>query len=186
MKARYWIIGLALVLGSGAGGVALAHGMMGGGMHGGMMGGGGMAAQCPMMGGQQMMPMQDMGMGMGMPHGSMMRGMADRLDLDDAQSDAMRQLRSEHRRTHMARMADIMDLKDEMHALMAGDRPDPDAVQALHGRIAELHGEMLADGVRMRNSLRDLLTEEQRAQMQEQMSTMPEHRRGGRHQMMNR
>lgn len=45
------------------------------------------------------------------------------------------------------------------------DRPDPDAVGEIHGRMAELHGEMLVSRVRMRNAIYDLLTDEQREQL---------------------
>ena len=45
------------------------------------------------------------------------------------------------------------------------DRPDPDAVREIHGRMAEIHGEMLVERVRMRNAIYDLLTDEQREQL---------------------
>lgn len=187
-------LGLALLLGAGTAGIAGAHGMMGGGMHGdaqgqghgsmmhnspmmggrgggmqGMMGGG----QGPMMGGMRGMHdggmgmMQGSGMGMSGPgmQGSM--GMMGGLKLDSEQQAQLRELRSEYRREQFARMADMLDLRDEMHALMAEQRPDPEAVRELHGRMADLRGDMMADRIRMRNDIEDMLTDEQRQRMRE-------------------
>jgi len=40
-------------------------------------------------------------------------------------------------------------------------------VQELHGRMAELQGEMMAEMVRMRNAMHDLMTDEQREQLRQ-------------------
>jgi Spy/CpxP family protein refolding chaperone len=50
---------------------------------------------------------------------------------------------------------------------MQAERPEPEEVQALHGQMATLHGEMMAEMVRMRNTMHDLLTDEQRQQLQQ-------------------
>ena len=203
-------LGLALLLGAGAVGLAGAQGMqgmMGGSMHGG--GKGGVMQDCPMMGGdyrgmQGMMGgamhgggqgrmgmhgrmMQGGGMGM---HGGMMQGGAmdmyggmglmRRLDLDEEQQIRLRERRSEHRHQQFSRMAEMMDLRDEMHALMHSERPDPDAVRELHGRMAELHGDMMADRIRLRNEMQDMLTDEQREQMRERRGGMGGDRGGER------
>ncbi|MCP1674850.1 Spy/CpxP family protein refolding chaperone [Natronocella acetinitrilica] len=135
--------------------------MMGGSGMGGMMsrmmggsGSGGMMAPCPMMQG-------------GAAMGGMMPGMMGPMDLsgidltEDQQSRA-RELRHAHREEHYQRMARMMNLREDMHALMQSDSPDPDAVQELHGRMAAVHGEMLAENVRLRNAVRQMLTPEQR------------------------
>ncbi|MCH8504024.1 MAG: Spy/CpxP family protein refolding chaperone [Ectothiorhodospiraceae bacterium] len=181
-RKRTAAIGLALILGAGLIGAAGAQAMMGGSM----MARGGMMQSCPMMGGQQQpggmmgsMHGGGMGMGGGMMSGDMMggmhgaHGMMSQLDLTDEQRATLRELRSEQRRAHFERMADMMDLRDEMHALMAADRPDPEAVRELHGRMAELHGDMLADGIEMRNRMRDLLTEEQLERMRQGAGQQP-------------
>ena len=152
-------LGLALLLGAGAVGIAGAQGMqgmMGGGMHGD--GQGGMMQDCPMMGG-----------GSGGMQGMMGGGMMQGLDLDEEQQAQLRERRSEHRHQQFGRMAEMMDLREEMHALMAEDRPDPDAVRELHGRMADLHGDMMADRIRLRNDMQDMFTDEQREQMRERM-----------------
>ena len=171
-------LGLALALGASGTGVALAQGMpdsqpgqgssmmsgsggqggMGPGMMGGMMGGGqggmgpgmmkgmmgGGTMPCPMMGGAGMGMMQEM--------------------LEPEQRDEIRDLMQEHRPVQFERMGRLMNLRDDLMAEMHGQRPDPEEIKTLHGQLAELHGEMMAEMVRMRNAMHDLLTDEQRQQ----------------------
>ncbi|SFU96286.1 Spy/CpxP family protein refolding chaperone [Halomonas korlensis] len=174
-------LGLALALGASGSGVALAQSMpdsqpgqgsdmmrgsggqggMDPGMMGGMMGDGqggmGPGMMRGMMGGE-MMPCPMMG-GAGM---GMMQEM-----LDPEQRDEMRALTQEHRPAQFERMGRLMNLRDDLMTEMRGERPDPEKVQALHGRMAELHGEMMAERVRMQNAMHDLMTDEQRQQLQQ-------------------
>ena len=83
------------------------------------------------------------------------------------QRDDIRELMQEHRPAQFERMGRLMNLRDDLMAEMQGERPDPEAVQALHGQLAELQGEMMAEMVRMRNAMHDLLTDEQRQQLQQ-------------------
>jgi periplasmic protein CpxP/Spy len=131
--------------GMGPGMMMGGQGGMGPGM---MMGGQGGMMPCPMTGG--------MG-GMGN-----MAGM-----LDEEQLTSLREIRKEHRSGHFERMGEMMDLRDEMMLLMQAQRPDPEEVKTLHGQMAELHGEMMADRVRLHNAMQDLLTDEQRERMQQ-------------------
>ncbi|MGR2739115.1 Spy/CpxP family protein refolding chaperone [Billgrantia sp. Q4P2] len=142
-----------------------ASGMMGGGMGGGMMGGGMMGGG--MMGGGMM----GGGMGPGMMPCPMMSGEAKSLlpMLDQEQRSELRELIHEHRPTQFERMGQIMNLRDDLMAAMHAERPDPEEVQALHAQMAELHGEMMAEMVRLRNAMHDLMTEEQRQQLQQAM-----------------
>lgn len=154
------VFGMALLLGAGALGIASAHGTqgtMGGSQSGmGMMQGGGIGM---MSGGTGMMP---------------------GLDLNAEQQSQMRELRSEHRKQQLTRMGNMLDLRDEMHMLMAEQRPDPEAVQEHHGRMADLQGEMLANRIRLRNEIQDMLTDEQRDQMRGRMQQQRGHMEGGR------
>jgi periplasmic protein CpxP/Spy len=139
-------MGPGMMMGGGQGGMGPGR-MMGGGQGGmgpGMMMGGGMMP-CPMMGGGKgMMPM-----------------------LDAEQRSEMRELMQEHRPAQFERMGRMMNLRDDLMAEMHGERPDPDEVQALHAQMAEIHGEMMAEMVRMRNAMHDLMTDEQREQWQQ-------------------
>lgn len=163
--------GLTLALAASGTGIAFAQGMMGdqagqgrsmmeGGMGSGMMGGGqggmGPGMMGEMMGGG-MMPCPMMG-GASMGMMSM---------LDDDQRSEMRELMQEHRPAQFERMGRMMNLRDDLMAEMHGDRPDPDEVQALHGQMAELHGEMMAEMVRMRNAMHDQMSDEQRQQLEQ-------------------
>ncbi|MDX5434505.1 MAG: Spy/CpxP family protein refolding chaperone [Halomonas sp.] len=131
-------------MGSGMMGGGMGPGMMGGGMGPGMMGGDMML--CPMMGGEKTtMPM-----------------------LDAEQRSEMRELMQEYRPAQFERMGQLMNLRDDLMAAMHAERPDPEEVQAIHAQMAELHGEMMAEMVRMRNAMHDLLTDEQREQWQQQ------------------
>lgn len=128
--------------------------------------------QCPMMGGGQQGMMQGGG-SMGMMDGMMMGGgMQDmrqamhHLDLTEEQQSELKQLRQDHRVAQFERMAQMMNQREDMHALMMSGQPDPEQVKERHGQMAEIHGEMLADQVRLRNAMRDILTEEQRQQLQ--------------------
>lgn len=135
------------MMGGGQGGMApgMMNGMMGGGQGGigsGMMSvimGGGMMP-CPMMGAAGMGMMQEM--------------------LDPEQRSEMCAVMQEHRPAQFERMGRLMNLRDDLMAEMRGERPDPEEVQALHGRMAELHGEMMAEKVRMQNAMHDLMTDE--------------------------
>lgn len=126
----------------------MGPGMMGGGqgrMGPGMMGGGMMS--CPMMGGA----------GMGAMHAI----------LEPEQREEMRDLMHEHRPAHFEKMGRMMNLRDDLMAEMQQSRPDPEAVKERHARMAELHGEMMAEMVRMRNAMQDLMTDEQRQELQQ-------------------
>lgn len=143
---RTLALGLALALGAGGAAFATAQEMPGGmgpGMMGGMMG----DMPCPMMGGSSMGMMQPM--------------------LEPDQRSEMRELMQEQRPAQFERMGQLMNLRDDLLAQMHEERPDPEAIQELHARMAELHGEMLAERVRLHNAMHDLLTEEQRQQLQE-------------------
>jgi len=136
------------------------QGGMGPGMMGGMMGGGGQGGMGPgMMGGM-------MGGGM-MPCPMMAEGMGMMSMLEPDQRSQMRELIQEHRPAQFERKGRLMNLRDDLMAEMHGERPDPEQVQALHGRMAELHGEMMAEMVRMRNAMHDLMTDEQREQLRQ-------------------
>ena len=169
-------LGLALAIAASGTGVAFAQGMMGDqagrGLGPGMMGGGQSGTEPGMMGGMMSGGGQG-GMGPGMMGGGMMpcpmmaEGMGMMSMLEPDQRSQMRELMQEHRPAQFERKGRLMNLRDDLMAEMHGERPDPEAVQELHSRMAELQGEMMAEMVRMRNAMHDLMTEEQRQQLQE-------------------
>jgi len=155
-QTRILAIALAAGLGIAASGAATAQGGMGPGMMG--YGQGGM--------GPGMMGYGQGGMGhgmMGFGQGGMSPGMMQHLEPE--QRRQMRELMQQHRSTQFERMGQMMDLRQEMMEVMHAERPDPEQVQALHGQMGELRGEMMAEMVRMRGNMLDLLTDEQRQQL---------------------
>lgn len=143
----------------GMGGQGMGGQAMGGQGHGSMMNGQGGMGTGMMMGGMMT------GMNPGMMMGGMgpMAGMTD--GLNDQQISSLREMRQEHRATQLQRMGEMMNMRDDMMQIMQNERPDPEQVQALHDEMSSLRGEMIADNVRMRNQMLDVLTDEQRAQM---------------------
>ncbi|MBB3183356.1 Spy/CpxP family protein refolding chaperone [Halomonas fontilapidosi] len=193
LRTRSQAIALALMLGAAASGTALAQGMMGQGygqMGPGMMGPGfgqGYGHMGPgMMGpgfgqGYGHMGPGMMGPGFGQGYGHMGPGMMRpgfgqgygymglQQLFDEEQRNAARELMQEHRPAQFERMNRIMELREEMFSLMQQERPDPDEVKALHARMADVHGEMMAEQLRLRNQLQDLLTDEQRQRLRDAM-----------------
>ncbi|MEQ7869325.1 Spy/CpxP family protein refolding chaperone [Chromohalobacter salexigens] len=169
---KIFAIALALSLGA-ASSTLFAQGMHQGFQgHGGMMSGQGGMGFGMMMGGQG-------GMGSGMMMGgqsgmmpcSIMSGMGAMSGiLDEQQMSTMREMRQENRSAQLDRMEEMMNLHDDMMQLMQAERPDPEKIKELHGKMATLHGDMLVDRVRLHNKIQDLLTEEQREQMRGRMS----------------
>lgn len=168
-------LGLTLALAAGGTGVTLAQDM-----DGGMMGdessmGMNYSDMRPGMG--MMGPRGGMGPGMGMMgHGKgmgpgkvMMQEMqAMREMLSAEQQGELRELMREHRPAQFERMGHAKNLREDLMAELQQERPDPDTVLEIHGRMAEIHGEMMVERVRMRNAVYDLLTDEQREQLADQ------------------
>lgn len=160
-------IGLTMVVGLSMSGMAVAQGMgassmpsqMGG--NPGMMSGGmsGMSGMSGMDHGSMMSNM--------MPYPMMKGGMEMMPMLDGDQHNQMRELMHEHRPAQFERLGHLMNIRDDLMAEMRNERPDPEQVQSLHAQMAEIHGTMMADMVRMHNALDDLLSDEQRQQLQE-------------------
>ncbi len=170
MKSR--IIGmagiplLALMLGAAAAnGDERGHGMMGGGM-GMMQGGKGMMSDCPMMGSGR--GMGDAGDGPMAMEGGMMQ----KLDLSEEQRQTLHELHSDHKARSEGHREQMQELKGEMRELMRSERPDPDEVETLHGKLSEHRGHMLAERVRLRNATHDALSEEQVKRMRQMHQRM--------------
>ncbi len=138
-------------------------GMMGPGM--GMMGPG--------------MGMMGPGMGM-MGPGMHMHGLLEYLELTDEQREEVRSIQREVRREHMEAMLDIMDLREDMWAAFREERPDPENMRQMHEEMSQKKGDMLVSFIEMRNSIYDLLTDEQRERVREFYEQRREFRHGPR------
>jgi len=127
-------------------------GMMRG--YGGMMGGG----YGPMMGGM-------MGGGFGPMMGGMM-GELYGLNLSKEQREKIRSLRHSMRKENFSLMSRMMDSWDKMAELYDTAKPDPDKIGKAFDEISKIRREMLVQHLKMRNRIYDLLTEEQRKELE--------------------
>jgi len=161
---RILAIALAAGLGLAASGAASAQGGMGPGTmgygHHGIIGYGhhGM--------GPGMMGCGHHGMGpgmMGYGPGIMGPGMIQQLDPE--QRRQMWELMEQHRPAQFERMGEMMELRQALMTALHAESPDPEEVQSLQARMGELQGEMMAEMVRMRGNMLDLLTDEQRERL---------------------
>ncbi len=160
------------MMGSGQGGQGMmghgqGHGMMGGqgqGMMGGenrsMMGQG--MGQC-MMGGQ--------GHGM-MGHGMMGQGMTGPymsgvLGLSAEQREQLEEIQRENASEHWQMMREMQQHRRNMMKAYGQDAPDPEEVGDAFSRMMETRRDMIEQRVRMQNRMREVLTDEQRKQLDE-------------------
>lgn len=135
------------------------NGRMGGGygpmMGGGMMGGG----YGPMMGGM-------MGGGFGPMMGGMMGGFYD-LDLSKEQRQKARAILHSMRQKNIALMTKMMDSRDKLADLYDTAKPDPVKIGKVYDEIFKLKREMIQHHLEVHNKIYDLLTKDQRKEMDE-------------------
>lgn len=142
--------------GSGPSGECPGFGMMGSGM--GMMGGG-MGGMGPGMGGMGMM-------GMGPGAGAGMHPFA-MLDLTDDQRTKLGKIQDETRKRHWDLMGKVFDEQARLRDVYATERPDPKQVGQVYGNIAKLQQQMAEITTDAHNRMFDVLTKEQREQLQQ-------------------
>ena len=132
-------------------------GMMGPGM--GMMGGMGGGMMGPGMGGMGMMGMGP-GAGMGMHPFAM-------LDLTSDQRTKLGKIQDETRKRHWDLMGKLFDEQARLRDVYATERPDPKQVGQVYGNIAKLQQQMAEIATDAHNRMFDVLTKEQRDQLQQ-------------------
>ena len=64
-------------------------------------------------------------------------------------------------------MGEVIDVKAELRKIHAEDRPDPKTAGAVYGKMFDLRRRMIEATLEANNSARDVLTEEQIAQMKQ-------------------
>jgi Spy/CpxP family protein refolding chaperone len=90
---------------------------------------------------------------------------ADRLDLDKATRKKMRSLSLSGRKAIRAVRDEIQELREEMNELLAEDTPDRAAVMAKVDEIGALELKVQKQHLTTMLDIRDLLSEEQRAEL---------------------
>ena len=139
--------GPGMMQGYGAMGMAGERGYGNGGMRGRWMASRGMAGQW--------------GMGQGMMRGM---GMMHLLNLTDEQQEKIRHIMDAERKDHWKEMGGMMDARNRLRDLYAGDQPDPKKVGEAWGDIARIRQRMIEANVRAHNRIWNLLTKEQQEQ----------------------
>lgn len=91
------------------------------------------------------------------------------LELKGERLAQMRQLRREHRELEAEKGVELAGMRDEMAELLAVEQPDPEAVRELHANMAEIEGRLLAERVRLRNDMLELLDDDQRQELRRQL-----------------
>ena len=131
-------------------GYGMGPGMMGGGygMGPGMMWGGGYG-------------------GYGMGPGMMGYWAYGQLNLSDTQRENINKILDQERRGHWAIMGRMMDQQEKMRDLYEHEQPDPKAVGAVYAAIAKLRQQMIETHVAAQNRIDQLLTKEQREELQQ-------------------
>ena len=149
----------------GYGPYGMGPGMMGGygggyGMGPGMMGGygGGYGMGPGMMGGYG---------GYGMGPGMMGYGALNGLDLSDEQRSKIDKIFDAERKQHWGIMGQMLEAQNKLRDLYNADQPDPKKVGAAYGQIAKLRQQMLETHVQASNQVQQVLTKEQREQLQQ-------------------
>ena len=144
----------------GYGGYGMGPGMMGGGYgYGpGMMGGYGGYGMGPGM----------MGGGYGYGPGMMMGyGALNGLDLSNEQRAKIDKIFDAERKQHWGIMGQMLEEQNKLRDLYNADQPDPKKVGAAYGQIAKLRQQMLETHVLASNQMQQVLTKEQREQLQQ-------------------
>lgn len=159
----------------GGGGYGPGYGMMGGyGMGPGMMGGYGGWGMGPGMmwgggyGGYGMGPGMMWGGAYGMGPGMMMGyGALNGLDLSAEQRAKIDKIFDGEQKQHWGIMGQMMEEQSKLRDLYNADQPDPKKVGAVYGQIAKLRQQMLETHVQASNQMQQVLTKEQREQLQQ-------------------
>lgn len=109
------------------------------------------------------------GMGPGMMGGY---GAAGALNLSDKQRGQINEISDNERKQHWAVMGKMLDVQTKLRDLYTQDTPDPKKVGAVYGEIAKHQQQMIETHVQAQNQMQNVLTKEQREQLQQS-------RRGG-------
>ena len=96
------------------------------------------------------------------------------LGLSQEQEQQMIDVHHELRKKHWALMGQMIDQQAALQKAYATDRPDPATVGVVYGQIFDLKRQMIEASLKADNNAKEVLTEEQLAQMKKM-----KHQRGG-------
>jgi len=134
-------------------------GMMRGGYGGyGMMGGGYGGMGPGMMGGYG---------GYGMMGPGMMGGYGGMINLTEDQRNKIENIQRSMRKSHFAMMEQILAEREKLPQLYSSEKLDAKKIGAVYGRIFAIQRQMIESGVAAHNQMNNILTKEQREQIQQ-------------------
>ncbi len=93
--------------------------------------------------------------------------MQEPLNLDDAQVDRLQRIHEDHQAVQADRMERVRVARAELNSVMAQEDPDASRLEALLKSAAEAHAEMQASMVSTAQQMKDVLSAEQRAALDE-------------------
>jgi len=105
--------------------------------------------------------------GYGMGPGMMGYGALNGLDLSDEQRAKIDKIFDAERKQHWGIMGQMLEEQNKLRDLYNADQPDPKKVGAAYGQIAKLRQQMLETHVQASNQMQQVLTKEQREQLQQ-------------------
>lgn len=105
-----------------------------------------------------------------------MKYMMNRLELDRQQRDAIRKIRDEQGEKMQARMEEMKKIRDAMREQALAEEYDAAKVRELADAKAKLMSDMMVERMETMNRIRQLLTEQQKARMEEMKSRMMQRR----------
>lgn len=89
------------------------------------------------------------------------------LNLTDEQVEKIRHIMDAQRKEMWAQMGNMMDARERLYDLYTMDQPDPGKVGDAYADVSRIRQKMIEARVRSRNEIWNLLTKEQREQLQE-------------------
>ena len=89
------------------------------------------------------------------------------VELTEEQRNRVKQISDGERKQHWALMGKMMDEQAKLRDLLEQQTPDPKAVGAAYGAIAQLRQQMLESHLQARNEVHGLLTPDQREQLED-------------------
>jgi len=102
------------------------------------------------------------------------------LELTEEQEEAIEALRTQSRERDSATREQMVELRNQLQALWQVDQPDADAILAKHAEMNALHDTMREQRRALKQSIDGVLTNEQRAQLEEHRGDRPTKGRRGR------
>ena len=122
-----------------------------------------------MSGMMEKMSSMDMSMMMGKNKGMRMMQRMGITDLTEDQQKSINGIHDSMRKNHWELMGSAMDEQVNLRDAMAVDRPDPKSVGEIYGRLFDLKRKMIESRLETHNSVLDILSDEQKAQMKKNM-----------------